>query len=75
MRFMFSQPQALASSLDRIQDPTNLYFANMPLHWSEEDLRRLVAQFGQVLSTYVMRDAGACEYTRTSNVLQYSLVS
>lgn len=47
--------------MDRVQDPTNLYFANMPPHWSEEDLRRLVAQFGQVLSTYVMRDAGACD--------------
>lgn len=43
---------------ERDLDPTNLYLANMPLSWTEDDLRVLIGQFGTVISTYVMRDSG-----------------
>lgn len=36
-------------------DLTNLYFQNLPLNWTEEELRRLCAQFGVVLSCRVLR--------------------
>ncbi|KAK7600954.1 hypothetical protein V9T40_008395 [Parthenolecanium corni] len=38
------------------QDPTNLYFANLPLNFKEHDLENLLSKFGNVVSTRVLRD-------------------
>ncbi|XP_015524121.1 protein alan shepard isoform X4 [Neodiprion pinetum] len=38
------------------QDPTNLYIANLPLNFKENDVESLLAQYGQVISTRILRD-------------------
>ncbi|XP_077293039.1 RNA binding motif single stranded interacting protein alan shepard isoform X2 [Arctopsyche grandis] len=38
------------------QDPTNLYMANLPPHFKENDVDQLLARFGQVISTRILRD-------------------
>lgn len=38
------------------QDPTNLYFANLPLNFKENDLESLLSKYGNVVSTRVLRD-------------------
>ncbi|XP_065200733.1 protein alan shepard isoform X2 [Planococcus citri] len=38
------------------QDPTNLYFANLPLNFKENDLENMLAKYGTVISTRVLRD-------------------
>jgi hypothetical protein len=38
------------------QDSTNLYFANLPPHISEMDLENILAPYGQVTSTRILRD-------------------
>ncbi|XP_014234320.1 protein alan shepard-like isoform X4 [Trichogramma pretiosum] len=38
------------------QDPTNLYIANLPLNYKENDVESLLAQYGQVISTRILRD-------------------
>lgn len=38
------------------QDPTNLYFANLPLQMTETDLEAMLSPYGQVTSTRVLRD-------------------
>ncbi|XP_060803559.1 protein alan shepard isoform X4 [Amyelois transitella] len=38
------------------QDPTNLYMANLPPHFKENDVDQLLAKFGQVVSTRILRD-------------------
>ncbi|XP_048508344.1 protein alan shepard isoform X4 [Athalia rosae] len=38
------------------QDPTNLYIANLPLNFKENDVETLLAQYGQVISTRILRD-------------------
>ncbi|XP_024226764.1 protein alan shepard isoform X9 [Bombus impatiens] len=38
------------------QDPTNLYIANLPLSFKENDVEGLLAQYGQVISTRILRD-------------------
>jgi RNA recognition motif-containing protein len=38
------------------QDPTNLYFANLPLHITEIDLETMLVPYGQVTSTRVLRN-------------------
>ncbi|XP_063974340.1 protein alan shepard isoform X7 [Diachasmimorpha longicaudata] len=38
------------------QDPTNLYIANLPLNFKENDVEGLLAQHGQVISTRILRD-------------------
>jgi len=35
---------------------TNLYFANLPSYLSEADLKLMIAPFGQVISTRILRD-------------------
>ena len=45
---LFSQQQE--------QDPTNLYIANLPLNFKENDVEALLAQYGQVISTRILRD-------------------
>ncbi|XP_022177797.1 protein alan shepard isoform X5 [Myzus persicae] len=39
------------------QDPTNLYIANLPPNFKENDLDTLLSKFGQVVSTRILRDA------------------
>lgn len=38
------------------QDPTNLYIANLPPTFKETDLETLLAKYGQVVSTRILRD-------------------
>ena len=38
------------------QDPTNLYIANLPRHFTESDIERLLSQYGTVISTRILRD-------------------
>ncbi|XP_072157164.1 RNA-binding motif, single-stranded-interacting protein 1 isoform X3 [Bemisia tabaci] len=38
------------------QDPTNLYIANLPLNFKENDLENMLAKYGQVISTRILRD-------------------
>jgi RNA recognition motif-containing protein len=38
------------------QDPTNLYFANLPPSFNEDALERMLADYGQVTSTRILRD-------------------
>lgn len=38
------------------QDPTNLYIANLPLTFKENDVENLLSKFGQVISTRILRD-------------------
>ncbi|PSN43494.1 Protein alan shepard [Blattella germanica] len=38
------------------QDPTNLYIANLPLNFKENDVDNMLAKYGQVISTRILRD-------------------
>ncbi|KAG1672389.1 Protein alan shepard [Nymphon striatum] len=38
------------------QDTTNLYIANLPLYFTESDLERMLAPYGTVVSTRILRD-------------------
>ncbi|XP_066995646.2 protein alan shepard [Anabrus simplex] len=38
------------------QDPTNLYIANLPPSFKENDVDSLLAKYGQVISTRILRD-------------------
>lgn len=38
------------------QDPTNLYIANLPLTYKEQDVDNMLAKHGQVISTRILRD-------------------
>ncbi|XP_017280058.1 RNA-binding motif, single-stranded-interacting protein 1 isoform X2 [Kryptolebias marmoratus] len=40
------------------QDPTNLYISNLPLSMDEQELENMLKQFGQVISTRILRDSG-----------------
>lgn len=39
------------------QDPTNLYIANLPPTYKESDVDNLLAKYGQVISTRILRDS------------------
>ncbi|XP_061579574.1 RNA-binding motif, single-stranded-interacting protein 1 [Cololabis saira] len=39
------------------QDPTNLYISNLPLSMDEQELENMLKQFGQVISTRILRDS------------------
>lgn len=39
------------------QDPTNLYIANLPPNFKETDLENMLKQYGQVISTRILKDA------------------
>ncbi|KAF6208973.1 hypothetical protein GE061_014716 [Apolygus lucorum] len=39
------------------QDPTNLYIANLPPSFKETDLENMLKQYGQVISTRILKDA------------------
>ncbi|KAF4518612.1 hypothetical protein B566_EDAN009861 [Ephemera danica] len=38
------------------QDPTNLYIANLPVTYKENDLDSMLTKYGQVISTRILRD-------------------
>ena len=38
------------------QDPTNLYFSNLPEQMKESDLEQMLSTFGTVISTRILRD-------------------
>jgi RNA recognition motif-containing protein len=38
------------------QDPTNLYLANLPSHYTESSIRELLSGHGMVISTRVLRN-------------------
>lgn len=38
------------------QDPTNLYLSNLPKHLDEQQLQQLLTQYGNVISTRILRD-------------------
>ncbi|KAL0268228.1 UNVERIFIED_CONTAM: hypothetical protein PYX00_010256 [Menopon gallinae] len=38
------------------QDPTNLYIANLPIHYKENDVDNMLGQYGQVISSRILRD-------------------
>ncbi|XP_014678299.1 PREDICTED: RNA-binding motif, single-stranded-interacting protein 1-like [Priapulus caudatus] len=42
--------------LQQEQDPTNLYFANLPLFLSEKDLENRLVSYGPIVSTRILRD-------------------
>ncbi|KAF0768544.1 protein alan shepard isoform X7, partial [Aphis craccivora] len=44
------------TSQQQEQDPTNLYIANLPPNFKENDLDTLLSKFGQVVSTRILRD-------------------
>ena len=37
------------------QDPTNLYIANLPLYFSEQNLENMLKDYGTVISTRILR--------------------
>lgn len=37
------------------QDPTNLYIANLPSDWTEQNLEELFKPIGMVISTRILR--------------------
>ncbi|XP_064547556.1 protein alan shepard isoform X1 [Drosophila montana] len=43
-------------AIQQEQDPTNLYIANLPPHFKETDLEAMLAKYGQVVSTRILRD-------------------
>ncbi|KAJ9586678.1 hypothetical protein L9F63_019716, partial [Diploptera punctata] len=49
-----SLPHRLPSQQE--QDPTNLYIANLPLNFKENDVDNMLAKYGQVISTRILRD-------------------
>lgn len=49
--------QAQMARVRQEQDPTNLYLANLPPHWTETNLETLLAPYGPVTSTRVLRTA------------------
>lgn len=42
--------------MEREQDPTNLYIANLPLIWSEQNIQQMFQPFGLVISTRILRN-------------------
>lgn len=44
------------SSQQQEQDTTNLYFANLDPHMTEQDLRQALSQHGNVISVRILRD-------------------
>lgn len=46
---------AKVSEPQQEQDPTNLYIANLPPHWTEASLEGLLNPFGMVISTRILR--------------------
>jgi RNA recognition motif-containing protein len=45
------------NKLQQEQDPTNLYIANLPSYMTENDLESMLAPYGTVISTRILRDA------------------
>eukprot|EP00050_Salpingoeca_kvevrii_P015063 m.43205 g.43205 ORF g.43205 m.43205 type:complete len:298 (-) comp6142_c0_seq2:289-1182(-) len=53
----FANKNRPASSNSSQDDPTNLYFSNLPVNADEEFLQHLVGRFGKTISTKILRDA------------------
>lgn len=49
-------PMRPTTTQQQEQDPTNLYIANLPPHFKETDLEAMLAKYGQVVSTRILRD-------------------
>ncbi|XP_052247906.1 RNA-binding motif, single-stranded-interacting protein 2-like isoform X5 [Dreissena polymorpha] len=45
----------LPSAEQQEQDPTNLYIANLPLYFSEQNLENMLKDYGTVISTRILR--------------------
>jgi RNA recognition motif-containing protein len=54
-RNKISSPQT--NKLQQEQDPTNLYIANLPPYMTETELESMLAPYGTVISTRILRDA------------------
>lgn len=50
------QAQMAKVSKAQEQDPTNLYIANLPVVYTEQDLEKMFSPYGQVISTRILRD-------------------
>ncbi|CAM4781207.1 unnamed protein product [Rotaria magnacalcarata] len=48
--------QLAKSSQQQEQDETNLYFANLDLNMTEQDLRQALSEYGTVVSVRILRD-------------------
>jgi hypothetical protein len=48
--------QLAKSSQQQEQDETNLYFANLDLNMTEQDLRQALSEYGNVVSVRILRD-------------------
>uniref|UniRef100_A0A915BYP5 Protein alan shepard n=1 Tax=Parascaris univalens TaxID=6257 RepID=A0A915BYP5_PARUN len=47
---------AKVSIAQQEQDPTNLYFANLPANFTEQDLQKTLERFGMVISTRILKN-------------------
>lgn len=54
---MSSKIHSLVPLQQQEQDPTNLYIANLPPNYKESDVDNLLAKYGQVISTRILRDS------------------
>lgn len=54
--FYANRCQNCVTKQQQEQDPTNLYLANLPLTFKETDVEQLLAKYGQVISTRILRD-------------------
>uniref|UniRef100_A0A0N5AKW7 Protein alan shepard n=1 Tax=Syphacia muris TaxID=451379 RepID=A0A0N5AKW7_9BILA len=51
---------AKVSGVHQEQDPTNLYFANLPPKFTENDLEKTLMSYGVVISTRILKDQDGC---------------
>ncbi|XP_052247400.1 RNA-binding motif, single-stranded-interacting protein 2-like isoform X7 [Dreissena polymorpha] len=49
------QAQMAKVQIQQEQDPTNLYIANLPLYFSEQNLENMLKDYGTVISTRILR--------------------
>ncbi|KFD67520.1 hypothetical protein M514_12079 [Trichuris suis] len=55
VKVLSSQGYQAQMAKQQEQDPTNLYLANLPVSWTEKNLEQLLAPFGTVISTRILR--------------------
>ncbi|MFH4978036.1 hypothetical protein AB6A40_004745 [Gnathostoma spinigerum] len=53
----YQAQMAKVSAAQQEQDPTNLYFANLPADFTEADLHKTLERFGMVISTRILKNA------------------
>lgn len=56
VQFAKASPKRAPSRNQSQQDPTNLYFSNLPLDYTEANLESLLRPCGRVLSSRILRD-------------------